>query len=314
MYGTVDEYGNTLIQISFEGDIDRYPPVFELPNGGAWKNIKQEIEDNKEGGKDLKISAEMNVPYGKDLPDRYNLDDTTDQGLRFPTAVKTYKKGSRTFYEFTRRYQSRKYKPYEIYYDDVDKELEGEIFEKGIFNVPQPKRTAYLSQLTPALHLSQLRTFYDVLGIMVLHNDITQDARKQMLKSAEDTIHETFTHDKLLEILARIDEKTITAEMDSITKEMDHIFISTFETHIRPEDGGLLKEFEKLLENERRTRTITDAVGGHEFHILLKMPGQIVVTNGIPVEDSLEAVYWKFPASALNDCEYVLHAVSVADN
>lgn len=311
---TVDEHGNTHIQISFDGDIDQYPPVFDLPNDRAWKNISEEIENNQDGGKRLKISAEMNTPYGIDLPDRYNLDDTTNRGLRFPTTVKTYKKGARTFYEFTRRYQSRKYDPYEIYYEDVDKELEEKIFKNGIFNVSQAEQNAYLGQLTPAFHSSQLRIVYDVLGTMVLQNDISQDARRRMLSSAGNKVRTTFTSEKLKEILARMDDKTIDRETARITREIDQIFTSIFEEQMQPDGGRLLNEFKTLLDNERRTRAITDAIGGHAFNILLKMPGQIVFTNGIFSEDSLGTVYWKFSASDLNDCEYVLHAVSVVDD
>jgi hypothetical protein len=48
--------------------------------------------------------------------------------------------------------------------------------------------------------------------------------------------------------------------------------------------------------------------------ITLEMPGQIVDTNGIFSEESLGTVSWNFPGSALRDCEYIPHAVSVVDN
>jgi hypothetical protein len=310
---TIDKHGNTYISTSFKGDIDQFPPVFDLPNGGTWKNIKQEIM-KKENGKDLKVSAEMNIPYGKDLPDRYDLNDQANQQLRFPSTVKTYKKGSRTFFEFTRRYQPRKYRLYEIYYEKVDKELEDEVMKKGIFNVSQTQRDKYLDQLTPALHLSQLRTVYDVLGTMVLQNDISQEARRQLLLSAGENVRKTVTRNKLETILAHLNKDNDGEdEMDQIIKDIDRVFISILKNQTRPDNGVLSAKLAKLLENERHTRKITDAIGGNSFIITLKMPGQIVDTNGIFSEESLGTVSWDFQGSALRDCEYVLHAISVLD-
>jgi hypothetical protein len=310
---TIDKHGNTKISASFTGDIDQYPPVFDLPNGGAWKNIKQEF--NEDGKKDLDVSAEMNIPYGKALPDRFDLNDHTDQGLRFPSTVKTYKKGTRTFYEFTRRYQPRKHLPYEIFYETVDKELEEEVLKKGIFSVSPMQRDLYIRQLTPAFHSSQLRIIYDVLGNMVLQNDISQDARRQMLLSAGEKVRQAFPQNRLEATLARINKfNEASGEMDQITKEMDQIFLSLFKNQKRPDNAGLLAKFAKLLENDLRTRKITDAIDEHTFIITLKMPGQIVVTNGIFSEESLGTVSWEFRGNALHDCEYVLHAVSIVDN
>ncbi|MBN1570229.1 MAG: hypothetical protein JXA73_20475 [Acidobacteria bacterium] len=310
---TIDERGNVSIHTSFSGDIDQYPPVFDLPNGGAWKNIKSEFD--KKGKKGLEASAEMNIPYGRNLPDRYDLNDHSNRGLRFPSTVKRYQKGARTFYEFTRRYQPRKYLPYEIYYETVDKELEEEVFKKGIFSVSPTQRDSYLRQLTPAFHSSQLRIIYDVLGIMVFQNDISQDARRQMLLSAGEKVRQAFPQNRLETTLARVNKSNeVGDEMDEITKEMDQIFISIFKNQIRPDRARLSVKFTQILENERRSRKITDAINEHIFNITLKMPGQIVVTNGIFSEESLGTVSWEFRGSALHDCEYVLHAVSVVEN
>jgi len=311
---TLSENGDTFIRTLFEGDTEQYPPIFELPNDGPWEITDRDIKNNKDGSISLKIEAEMTIPYGETLPGHYNLDDRSGLGLRFPSTVKTYKEGKRTFYEFTRRYQSRKYAPYEILYERIDGKLEEKIFENGIFNVPEKDQIQYLNQLVPAFRLSQLRYIYDALGRMVLHNDISQDLRKKMIESARDEISANFTPDRLKQILARIDDdKTLAKEMDSITREVDQIFISVFKKQTQPMEQELLTEFTRLLKNERDTRAVTDALSGHGFQITLKMPGQIVATNGIFNGESLGTITWEFSASALNDCEYVLHAVSVTD-
>jgi len=310
---TISEKGDAFIRTLFGGDAAAAPPVSELPNKKAWTIKKWETTKN-EGNTELEIDAEMNIPYGKSLPDRYNTDDKTDRGLRFPTSIKTSREGSRTFYEFTRRYQSRKYDPYEIFNESIDEKLEEKIFNEGIFNVTQKEQIQYLNQLIPALRLSQLRYIYDVLGLMVFNNDISQDLRRKMMESARDKVDATFTPHRFKEILARIDEETISREIDLISKEMDMLFASVFKNHIQTDDGNLLNKFSKLLENERQTRAMTDNINGHGFEITLTMPGQIVVTNGIFDGESLDSVSWKFSGNDLNDCEYVLHAVSVADN
>lgn len=309
---TIDTHGNVAIHTAFYGDLDAYPPVFDLPNGGAWKNIKREFD---KGEKDLSVTADMDVPYGRKLPDRYDLNDRSGQGLRFPSTVKTYRKGSRTFYEFTRRYQPRKHLRYEIYYEAVDKELEAGIFKKGIFNVPAAQRDTYLRQLTPAFHASQLRMLYDVLGVMVLQQDITQDARREMLASAGYRVRQAFPQSRLETILARVNRlNEASGEMAQVTKEMDQIFLSVFNGKIRGHNAMLLAKFTRLLKDDRRARSITEALNEHVFKIKLKMPGQIVETNGIFSEESLGMVSWEFQGSSLHDGEYILRALSVVDN
>ncbi|MBN2319442.1 MAG: hypothetical protein JXR49_10215 [Acidobacteria bacterium] len=311
---SINENGDIFIRALLGGDAEEAPQISELPNKGSWKINKWETTTNKEGRMELEIDAEMNIPYGESVPDRYNTDDKTDRGLRFPTTIKTYRKGSRTFYEFTRRYQSRKYNPYEIFNESIDGNLEKKIFDEGIFNVSQKEQTQYLNQLIPAFRLSQLRYIYDVLGLMVFNNDMSQDLRTKMMESARDKVDTTFTPDRFKKILARINEETISKEIDLVTKEMDMLFASVFKNHIQTDDGNLLNKFTKLLDNERQTRAMTDNINGHGFEISLTMPGQIVVTNGIFDGESMESVSWKFSGNDLNDCEYVLHAVSVLDN
>ena len=311
---TINEKGNTFIHTLFGGDAEEAPQASELPNKGPWKINKWETTTDKEGKTELDIDAEMNIPYGETLPDRYNLDNKNEEGLRFPSAVKSYRKGDRTFYEFTRRYQPRKYNRYEVFYEQVDKNLEEKIFEKGIFNAPLQEQVQYLNQLVPAFRLSQLRYIYDVLGLMVFNGDISQDLRKNIIDSARERIGADFTPERFKEILARVDEKTIAGEMDRMAKEVDRIFTSVFREHVQADESGLLHTFTELLDKERRARTVTDNIYGQSFEIALKMPGQIIVSNGIFDGEALGTVSWQFSGSDLNDREYVLHAVSVADN
>ena len=229
----------------------------ELPNKGSWKINKWETTTDKDGETELEIDAEMNIPYGETLPDRYNLENKNDMGLRFPSAVESYRKGNRTFYEFTRRYQPRKYNRYELFYERVDKKLEDKIFEKGIFNVPLEDQVQYLNQLIPAFCLSQLRYIYDALGLMVLHDDISQYLRKNMMNSARERIGADLTPERFKEFLARVDEKTIAGEMDRITKEVDRIFISVYKEHIEADESGSLSTFTELLEAGRQGRTLS---------------------------------------------------------
>ena len=311
---TINEKGDTFIHTLFGGDAEQAPQASELPNKGPWKINKWETTTDKDGKTELDIDAEMNIPYGETLPDRYNLDNKNEEGLRFPSAVKSYRKGDRTFYEFTRRYQPRKYNRYEVFYEQVDKKLEEKIFEEGIFNVPLQEQVQYLNQLVPAFRLSQLRYIYDVLGLMVLHDDISQDLRKNIMESARERIGADFTTERFKEILARVDEKTIAGEMDRMAKEVDRIFTLVFREHVQADESGLLHTFTELLDKERRARAVTDNIYGHSFEIALEMPGQIVETNGIFDGESLGTVSWQFSGSDLNDHEYVLRAVSVVDN
>ena len=310
----IDHNGNTTINTSITGTTEKYPPLFKLPIDDPWKIIKQEIKKNKEGETEIEIISEMDIPYGEILPDRYDFKDEADQGLRFPSTLKIYKKGNRTFYEFTRRYKSRKHNPYEIYYESIDKELEEKILDAGIFSVPENDRIKYLDQFTKAFYASESRFFYDVLGLMVLDNDIGQGARKKMLKTAMNKLQEQFTADRFIQILALIDENKIDAEFSLAKEEVDPLFTSVFKNHVQPDNNSLLKKFTKLLKNERLANDITWVIGPHGFHITLEMPGQIVETNGLPEEDSMGTVAWHFKGSELRDCEYILHAVSVVDN
>ena len=142
---TVDENGNSTITTSFEGEEEQYPPVYALPLDDPWEILEREISKTEDGKTKIIVTSRMSVPYSKKLPDRYNFKDETDLDLRFPSDIKITRKGNRTFYEFTRRYQSRKYFPYNFYYEDkIDKKLEEKIFEVGIFNVSKDERTQYL--------------------------------------------------------------------------------------------------------------------------------------------------------------------------
>ena len=243
----IDHNGNTTINTSIKGTTEQYPPLFKLPNNDPWKIIKQEIKKNKEGETEIEIISEISIPYGEMFPDRYDFSDETDQGLRFPSSVKMYKKGDRTFYEFTRRYQSRKHIPYESYYESIDKELEEKILEVGIFNVPEDDRIKYIDQFTTAFYASESRFLYDVLGLMVLDNDIGQGAREKMLKTAMEELHEQFSTDRFLKILALVDENAIDTKFSLAKEEVDPLFTSIFKDYIQPDNNGLLKKFAKFL-------------------------------------------------------------------
>lgn len=309
---TIDENGNTTITTSFEGEEDQYPPVYALPLKDPWEITKREIKKDENGKTEIMITSRMSIPYGKKLPDRYDFNDKTDLGLRFPSDVKITRKGSRTFYEFTRRYRPRKYLPYHYFYENlIDKKIEEKVLDVGIFNVSEKDRKLYLDQLTRAFLLSEIRVFYDVLGFMVFENDIEPSAREELYKAASEQMHSSFTPDGFKRILAG---NEIDREYAKIKTELDRIFTTLVENHTPSNKAAVVKRFSQLLESERRTNQITEAVNGHDFEVSIKMPGQIVVTNGLLEGTDFGKVIWPFKGSDLDDCEHVLHAISVVDN
>jgi len=184
----IDHNGNTTINTSITGTTEKYPPLFKLPIDDPWKIIKQEIKKNKEGETEIEIISEMDIPYGEILPDRYDFKDEADQGLRFPSTLKIYKKGNRTFYEFTRRYKSRKHNPYEIYYESIDKELEEKILDvQGIFVeiglIPNSEFAYNLEKNDRKEIVVNQRNETNVPGILAA-GDVTNVPEKQIIIAA----------------------------------------------------------------------------------------------------------------------------------
>jgi len=310
----VTEDGTATIKTSYEGNASQIEGI-ALPYEPVWSVTK----NNGSKSSDMELRAELKVAYGDEFPVNYAkpYDETKDLQLQFPTEVKFWTVGNRTYYEFTRTYQPRKFKCYDLPsflsdHDLWDQDLESRVLEKGIFNVSEADRDEYLDQITYSYAYLQWRLHWETISKMYAEELISLTQKAGLEKQAADYLEQELTHEKILGILGK-EEDSIGIELDRLTKLIHEKFYADF---VKATGNGKTKlhhQYSKIFHRIKIDFEITKKLDSHSFALAVQLPGTIIKTNGYIEYEKPDVVEWSFEGDELHDKNIPLYALSVVE-
>jgi hypothetical protein len=308
----VDPDGHATIMAHVEGDREEFNQAVALPSEPTWQIIEKGIDtDDSES---IKMLAKLEIPYGEPFPDSYVPRNSINHeiDLLFPTELKFWREGNKTFYEFKRTYKARKFARYN--YDEIDKDLEKKVLEKGVFGVSEQERQKYLQQLQLAFVYEQVNILADVFGAMVLEGNLTVKEKQQMEKKARQIAGEIVTPEKLSDNFKK-NKDSIKVTIDRWQNEIFKITERDYRLLKGIPENQSMPNFNLTLERIRREYDITKIIEDRNYSVLLYLPGEVVRTNGkTDPEEEPGAVYWEFDGYDLQDKDIPLYALSVIEH
>lgn len=310
---TIAENGETTILAKFEGEGEGFKPPVALPSAPEWTYLTDTANFDRDR---IDFKAEIVIPYGQPLPETYakvkNGEDNIN--LRFPTEVKYWRDGNRTYYEFKRTYQARKYIRYNYMADEeMDKELEKRVTDEGIFNLSEEDRQRYISKLADSFTYFHYMIFSDVLGELVMNRTIFASIKKTLEKKARTHIEGIITPELVLDILGRDDDEMSEA-IDELNVRVENEIVQLYKKEIGGSDKTKNERFEEVLEKTKTDYEITQKLGASQFVVLVIMPGEIISTNGLTDPDEPFSVGWIFKGSEMHDKNIPMYALSVVEH
>jgi hypothetical protein len=316
---TVDEDGNATIIAKFDGNAEDLRRL-ALPSEPEWTILSNVMDSNDIDNVNMKLEAELVVPYGMPLPETFAKPDAAirETALQFPSELRRWTENGRTFYEFKRTYIARAYGSYDItsYLSAVgawDQELEKRVLEEGIFEVSEEDRANYLDQFAVAYGYLHWRFMWETTAEMYRRGRISADTKEKVETWALDYLEATVTPVRILGILGK-DDDSIDVALDRLGYELHNEFIVHFGATVGEHQTDIQQEFIDLFRLNTRTFDATEALGAHQFAISLELPGTIVSANGMIDPDKPSMVEWYFKGGDLHDKNIPLHAISVVEN
>jgi len=314
---TVHEDGSASWTVEFKGDVQGHEDFLALPQPPEWDVTSMSIDSTDEGKVELHWVAHREIPHGDALPSSFAGPDreaVRSSHLQFPSGVKRWREGSRTYYEFTRHYRARTYgRHHELPDIFSDAELEERVLEHGIFNVSEADRNQYLDNLSDQLRYTLFNELQDGLGILVLDGGATVAQKRASEEVAWEHLGDRIDDALLLDVLAMDeDEMDLAYEqlLEGVREELVDIAGRAIRGDGRTPDSSFRHPFRVVYYDQH----VTDAINMQVFQIELVLPGEIVRTNGYTEPGEPGQVMWMFDGAALHDRDVPLYALSVVEH
>jgi len=313
----VHEDGSTVITSVFTGEIGDFSDAIALPAEPEWKIVQNYVDSSISSIGSNKpqrhLTATLKVPPGKPLPETFAAADDPDRDLhlQFPSEVRHWSEGTRTYYEFKRTYRARRFGCYNLAGSELwDQDLEDRVLDKGIFEVSQQDRDSYLEQYVTAYGYLQWRMLWQALGDLIKTGQLRDSTRTAIDSAAMTYLEENITSTRLLAILS-LDEEKQGPQVDSMTAETEQALEEFVAAAVGR--GELLAKFRASIDRVRADYRTTEALGGQSFAVNLRMPGTIVDANGLVDPGRANEVRWEFNGDDLHDRDLPLYALSVLE-
>jgi len=308
----IHENGDATISAQFKGNNDDFIPAMALPTSGEWTITSYNKDSVYSGNGKFELEVQKTIPYGQPLPYSYATDSVSMAlNLQFPTNIRVWSEGNRTFYEFTRTIKARTYLRYNYFFEnDIDKDREKRILNNGIFNVSEDDREGYIQELKNAFSEIYYFQFSDALGIMVRQNDMTTAEMLALEISARHLLESYISHDRLLDIL-RQDDSGIEASRQKLIDDVHEELSKLVKENT---DARKLNRFEAAFGGVLTAYKITGALDLQSMAIYIELPGTVISTNGLTAPGKPNEVLWGFEGVDLHDHDIPMYALSVVEH
>lgn len=310
---TVAEDGVTTIVATFHGKVGDFRPPLAVATAPQWTILEHTVDTISDGDIDITLKAQQIIPYGQPLPETFAA-SPNDVNLRFPTRVKTWTDGNRTFYEFSRNYVTRDYTCYNLSETKLwDQDLEDRVLVKGIFNVSENDRREYLDSFVGAFGYLHWRQVSEALGQLVHRGELSAAAKAELDQWVWHYIESTVTPMRALGIMGK-QEDSISIALDNLTNELLTNIDRTFVAIVGAEDTVLHERYHDAYRQVAAEYAVSDALSTQDITVTVILPGTIVSTNGLYTIDEPNTIKWYFEGADLHDCDRPLYALSVVEH
>lgn len=309
----VDKQGNTTITAEFSGKKADFEKSRSYPTAQLWNITKNETSKGDDGSLKLDLTADQHIDYGKSIPEIFTEDSTSAFSLHFPTSVRMWKEGNKTYYQFNRSYKARMFARFNGPEEsDKSDSLEKKISEKGIFNVSEKERSEYIQDLKESLMYHNYFIYDEALGVMIRNDAFSVKEKNEVDEKMQEIFESNITEAKLLAILA-LPDSSIESEYNKLLSLIEKKIVELVSNSVGSDQSQLGSPFQTALEQIHTTYDITEALISDKFSIYLQLPGEILSTNGYTDFDKPGQVYWEFDGTALKDKDIPLYAISVVE-
>ena len=281
-----------------------------MPDAPAWE-IVESFVDSSEDGK-VKLEATKTVPYGESFPESFAENDKETDHLRFPTAIKMWTEGDRTFYEFSRTYKGRRHMRYHYAEEhNGEEEIEKKVWESGIFSLTEQERENYLDNLGMSYGVYYFMIYSDALGNMVHRDELSAATKRSLETAAQPLLENLLAPDTLLNLLS-MDDSTMTVAYDRLTDDIYRKLGDLCATGAA-DSGAVRRAYNASLNKFRTEHEITQSLDGSEIMLSLAMPGEIIHTNGLTDPEEPGNVAFMFEGRDLHDADISCYVLSVVE-
>ncbi|MCP4568199.1 MAG: hypothetical protein GY841_11530 [FCB group bacterium] len=310
---SIAEDGSATIQIDLSGPKDTFGQLMAYPSEPEWTILEADSVSRED---QTRIKAEKTVAYGEPWPHTFARPDEPNGGvhLQFPSEVKYWTEGNRTYYEFKRVYRQRPFRGINLTKHPFwDQDLENRVLEKGIFEASEQDREDYLEQFVTAYVYLNWRFLWETLGTMTHAGDITLAQKAKIETRASGYLESTITPVRILGILGKDDDSMDTA-LDNLKRELHDSFAHIFKEVVASDNQVLTQKYMGLFKTAVLEYEITEVLGPHTFLINLAMPGIVIETNGLVDPEEPGKIEWCFMGEDLYDTDFALRALSVVEH
>ena len=311
----VNQSGEARLVITLEGDKDEFSSVVALPSEVDWQIDTLEVENPDKEEPEMKLRAERVVNPGEEFPSTFAdpSDLLADKQLQFPTELKVWNEGNRTFYEFKRTYLSRRhYRFVGGDEDQINEDLEKRVLEQGIFNVPEQDRAQYLTSLSRQFRLQMISMYEEAMGEMIFSGRLKANLLDPVSLQAKQMIEEMLTSETVLSIVSLPDD-SVGIALDALKTEIENRFIAALQERTVDSDK-IAEELRAALAQINLEWEITEKLDNDLFLIVVYLPGTLIKTNGKTNPDYLGTAGWEFEGKDLHDRSIPLYALSVVEH
>ncbi|MBE0565330.1 MAG: hypothetical protein IH621_05170 [Krumholzibacteria bacterium] len=299
------------LEVMITGPVASYGPAAGVPGAPGWLVEVLSVDNTGKDQPERHLRCRRAVAPGDALPSGY-VDPAAAEGaahLRFPTGLRTWTTGGRTFYEFRRTYEARRFRRFANAPLTPDqKQLEERILEVGIFAVGAADREAYLGVLRQQLEEDMATRVTEAAGALAADGVLPVAAIDGLCAAGRGFTARTVPVERLLEMLEMDD--------DSMARALADYNIGLRDALAAAAEGlaaGAGPRLRAELAALDRAWDITLHLGNDSFKVQLDLPGRVIRTNGLSRPDQPGQVTWEFNGKDLQDRDLPLQAVSVVE-
>jgi hypothetical protein len=307
----VTAMGGAEIEVDVKGEAWAFDAAADTPGGASWITRELPVDNRGKDKPERHLVAVLVAAPGEDLPSQYVDPARPDAAahLRFPTSVRTWSEDGRTFYEFRRTYQARRWQRFaDPPLSPEEKQLEERILDGGIFAASEGARRAYCDLLRRQARAVTSARVVEAAGSVVAAGGLAVTDLDAVLSAADGFMMATLSDDNILRMLS-MDDKGLDKAFEDLSRQLGEAVAAATEK-CAPGIGSLVMA---ELANVDAEWNITMRLGNNGYRVDLELPGRVIRTNGMSTAASPGRVSWEFEGKDLRDRDLPLYALSIVE-
>ncbi len=342
---TVSRDGSVRIALEIAGSEEELTHGDAMPSDQSGWLVERRMEKKDDGEEQLILKSQRRFAPGDELPRSFAADGDVDADLflKFPTAVQIDDRPDGQYFTFQRTYVPRRWAYVQYFQDNFFNEDIQKIGAKPVAELSHDERRKIVQAFASVEAYKQLtladnalaecdvdlrvedrlaagQALLDVYGRRNMFGGertvraFGEDAPARVDTEALKTPHDV---ESIIDRCGDTEESQRDAcfddEISRLTADAHDEFVSVLQDRASYSRHDLAT-FEAAYGRAERYYGVSNDLGGHQFEVIVVLPGTIVAHNGDEVEVNAEknssAVLWRFDGKAFRDRKQELVAVS----